>query len=130
MAFDPEDIPHPPSVWAFQVDEWHIWAGRTARDNDKLSVKVARNEDWWFHVRGTPGSHVVLFVRDGVEPPKHVVQRAAAIAAYHSKQRSGGLVAVSATRGKFVSKPRGAKPGTVQIRRESVIKVRPELPEG
>lgn len=129
MPFDPEDIPYPPAVWAFDIDGWHVWAGRTARDNDKLSVKVARNEDWWFHVRGTPGSHVVLFVRDGEEPPRDVVQRAAAIAAYHSKQRRGGMVAVSATRAKYVSKPRGAKPGTVQIRRESVIKVRPSLPE-
>ena len=130
MSFDPSEIQRPPAVWTFLLQGvWHVWAGRTAKDNDRLSLKVARNDDWWFHVRGMPGSHVVLFVRDGVEPPRDVVEAAASIAAWHSKQRQGGMVAVSATRAKFVSKPRGAVPGTVQIRRERVIKVRPRLPE-
>ncbi len=128
--FDPETIPHPPGVHKYVIDgEWHAWAGRTARDNDKLSIKVARNEDWWFHLRGAPGSHVVLFVRDGIEPPRSVVEAAAAIAAWHSKQRNGGTTSVTGTRAKFVSKPRGAKAGTVTIRRERVFKVRPAIPE-
>ncbi len=127
--FDPSNIPHPPGVHAYLIeDRWHVWAGRSARDNDKLSIKVARNDDWWFHLRGAPGSHVVLFVRDGDQPPKHVVAQAAAIAAYHSKQRGGGTVAITGTRARFVSKPRGAKPGTVSIRKERVFKVRPGLP--
>jgi predicted ribosome quality control (RQC) complex YloA/Tae2 family protein len=127
--FDPTfAIPHPPDVHAYQIDGWHIWAGRTARDNDKLSLKVARNDDWWFHVRGMPGSHVVLFVRDGVEPPKEIVDAAAAIAAYHSKQRDGGTVAVTGTRARNVRKPSGAPAGTVEIARERVFKVRPSIP--
>ena len=127
--FDPDEIPRPPDVWAYVIDEiWVAWAGRTARDNDRLSLKVARNDDWWFHVRGMPGSHVVLFVRDGVEPPRRVVEQAAAIAAYHSRQRGGGVVAVTGTRARFVSKRRGAKAGTVTIRRERVFKVRPGTP--
>lgn len=131
MSFDPSEIPHPPSVWAYTLPGgWHVWAGRTARDNDRLSTKVARNDDWWFHVRGTPGSHVVLFVRDGVEPDRDTVKAAAAVAAYHSRMRGGGNVAVSGTRARHVSKPRGAKAGLVTIRRESVFKVRPALPEG
>jgi len=128
VAFDPSEIPYPPSVWAYTVDGWHVWAGRTSKDNDRLSVKVARAKDWWFHVKGSPGSHVVLFVRDGVEPPKDVVQRAAAIAAWHSKQRSGGKVAVNFTRAQHVSKPRGAKPGLVTIRKERTLMVRPGIP--
>lgn len=130
MSFDPAEIRYPPNVWAYVLPGgWHVWAGRTARDNDKLSTKVARNDDWWFHVRGDPGSHVVLFVRDGVEPDNDTIKAAAAIAAWHSKQRKGGKVAVSATRARFVSKPRGAKAGLVSIRREIVLKVRPALPE-
>lgn len=121
----PFDLKNPPDVWEYDLDGWTAWAGKTARDNDRLSVKVARDDDWWFHVRGASGSHVVLFVRDGVEPPREIVQRAAAIAAWHSKQRGGGTVAVSATRARFVSKPRGVEAGTVEIRRESVIKVKP-----
>ena len=127
--FDPADIRRPPDVTAYELPGgWHVWAGRTAADNDRLTLKIARNDDWWFHIRGMPGSHVVLFVRDGVEPDRATVDAAAAIAAYHSKQRGGGAVAVSATRARFVSKPRGAPPGTVEIRRETVIKVRPGVP--
>ena len=127
--FHPSEIPHPPEVWAYELPGgWHIWAGRTARDNDRLSLKVARNDDWWFHLRGMPGSHVVLFVRDGEEPDRDIIKAAAAVAAWHSKQRSGGTVAVTGTRARYVSKPRGAPPGTVSIRREVVFKVKPELP--
>lgn len=128
MPFDPAEIPHPPAVWSYELDGWFVWAGKTARDNDKLSTRVARNEDWWFHLRGMPGSHVVLFVRDGTEPPKDIVKRAAAIAAYHSKQRGAGTVAVTATRARFVSKPRGAKAGLVSVRKEVVFKVKPAIP--
>ena len=128
MSFDPAEIQYPPAVWAYELDGWHVWAGKTARDNDKLSLRVARNEDWWFHLRGMPGSHVVLFVRDGVEPPRDIVKRAAAIAAYHSKQRGGGTVSVTATRARFVSKPRGAKAGLVSVRKEVVFKVKPAIP--
>ena len=129
MAWEPSEMRNPQAVWEYRLEDgWLVWAGRTARDNDRLSLRVARNDDWWFHVRGMPGSHVVLFVREGVEPPKARVQEAAAIAAYHSKQRGGGTVAVTATRARHVSKPRGAKDGTVSIRKERVIKVRPGLP--
>ena len=108
---------------------WTVIAGRTDADNDRLSLRIARPNDWWFHVRGMPGSHVILQAQSGREPSNAVLRQAAAVAAYHSKARSGGSVAVSATRARFVRKPRGAKPGTVQIRRETVFKVRPALPE-
>ncbi|MBW1988789.1 MAG: DUF814 domain-containing protein [Deltaproteobacteria bacterium] len=108
---------------------WKVLAGRTDADNDRLSIREARGNDWWFHVRGMPGSHVVLKAREGEEPPKDVLKQAAAIAAYHSKARRGGVTAVSCTRARFVSKPAGARPGTVSIKKETVIKVRPALPE-
>ncbi len=116
-------------MWAYEIDRWTVWAGKAAKDNDRLSIKVARGNDWWFHLKGMSSSHVVLFVRDGDEPPREVIEQAAAICAYHSKQRAGGIVAVSATRAKYVTKPRGAKAGTVQIKKESVLKVRPGIPE-
>ena len=61
----------------------------------------------------------------GTDPDRETLQRAAAIAAYHSKAREAGVVAVSGTRARDVRKPRGAKAGTVQIRHEQVFKVRP-----
>ncbi len=119
-----------PDVYRYELPGgWVVLAGKGDADNDRLSLKVARPNDWWFHVRGMPGSHVVLQVDELGEPDRDALKRAAAIAAYHSKARGGGTVAVSATRARYVTKPRGARPGTVEIRKETVIKVRPALPE-
>ena len=104
---------------------WQVLVGRTDVDNDSLSFRVARPEDWWFHLRGMPGSHVILQGPLGADPDRPTLQRVAAIAAYHSKPRDAGVVAVSGTRVRDVSKPRGAKAGTVHIRNEKVFKVRP-----
>src|SRR5215471_1046086 len=102
-----------------------VLVGRTDADNDYLSFRVAQPHDWWFHVRGMPGSHVILQGPPGADPDRETLHRAAAIAAYHSKARTAGVVAVSGTRARDVSKPRGAKAGTVLIRHERVFKVRP-----
>lgn len=109
--------------------EWIVLAGKSDEDNDRLSLKLARPNDWWFHVRGMPGSHVILRHKSEEEPDRRILKSAAAIAAYHSKARDGGLVPVSCTRAQYVTKPPHAKPGTVRIRKETVLKVRPCLPE-
>ena len=120
-----------PSIKAWEYElpgGFRVLAGKTDADNERLSLKIARANDYWFHVKGMPGSHVVLFVGDE-EPGKDTLEAAAAIAAYHSKARSGGTTPVSMTLAQHVSKPRGAKPGTVQIRKEKTLKVRPGIPE-
>jgi predicted ribosome quality control (RQC) complex YloA/Tae2 family protein len=111
-------------------DGWQVLVGRTDADNDFLSFRLARPEDWWFHVRGMPGSHVILQGPPGVDPDRATLTRAAAIAAYHSKARHAGVVPVSGTRARDVTKPRGAPAGTVQIRHERVFKVRPARGDG
>jgi predicted ribosome quality control (RQC) complex YloA/Tae2 family protein len=122
--------PPKPNVFRYELPGgWIVLAGRTDADNDLLSLKAASPRDWWFHVRGMPGSHVVLRAQPDREPGKEVLEAAAAIAAWHSKARAGGTVPVACTRAAYVSKPRGAKPGTVSIRKEKIIKVRPGLPE-
>ena len=104
---------------------WQVLAGRTAAANDYLSRRLARPNDLWFHIRGMPGSHVVLRVPEGATPDRATQERAAAIAASHSKARAAGTVAVSCTEARHVSKPPRAKPGTVTIRTETVLKVQP-----
>jgi predicted ribosome quality control (RQC) complex YloA/Tae2 family protein len=123
--------PQPVSVWTYTLPgDWTVMAGKTDADNDRLSLKTAGPNDWWFHVRGMPGSHVILRSKPGQDTDRKTLEMAAAVAAYHSKARNGGVVAVSCTRARFVTKPKGTKPGTVYIRKESVIKVRPALPSG
>ncbi len=123
----PERGPRAPAgILEYELpDGWRAVAGKTDAANDYVSIKLARARDRWFHVRGMPGGHVVLRVDEGREPDRATLERAAALAAFHSKARAGGVVAVSMTEGRHVSKPRGAKPGTVEIRKETVLKVRP-----
>jgi len=102
--------------------DWLVLAGRTDAANDHLSLQLAGPGDLWFHIRGMPGGHVVLRVPEGRVPDRATEELAAGIAAYHSKARSAGTVAVSCTEGRNVSKPRGSKPGTVTIRKERVLK--------
>lgn len=105
--------------------DWTVLAGKTDEANELLSLRLARDGDRWFHIRGMPGSHVILRVPDGATPDRATLELAAAIAAYHSKARGAGTVAVSCTEGRHVSKPKGARPGTVAIQKEKVLKVRP-----
>jgi predicted ribosome quality control (RQC) complex YloA/Tae2 family protein len=124
-----KEVPEP-DVWRYDLGGgWEALAGKTDADNDRLSLKRARANDLWFHVHGLPGSHVILQGPDGDRPDNSLIKIAAGIAAWHSKARNAGTVSVSCTEAKHVSKPRGAKPGTVSIRREKTIKVRPGLPE-
>ena len=121
--------PPEPRLWRYELPGgWTVLAGRTDADNDRLSLKIAKPNDWWFHVKGQPGSHVVLQVPSGEEPDKATVKAAAAVAAWHCKLRESKQVAVTGTRGRYVTKPRGAKAGTVQVRKEETFKVRPAIP--
>jgi len=118
-----------PDVYEYELPGgFQVLAGKTDADNDRLSIKVAAPNDYWFHVRGMPGSHVILRVA-AEEPSRDIIKQAAAVAAYHSKARTGGVVPVSCTRAKYVTKAGRDKPGTVHIRKETVLKVRPAVPE-
>jgi predicted ribosome quality control (RQC) complex YloA/Tae2 family protein len=108
--------------------DWVVLAGRTDADNDYLSVVAANPRDWWFHVRGLPGSHVILRAKPDQEPNRKTLKGAASIAGFHSKARAGGTVAVSVTLARYVTKPPGSRPGSVQIRKERVLMVKPALP--
>ena len=118
-----------PDVWKYALSEgWEALAGKTDADNDLLSLRTAQANDLWFHVHGLPGSHVILRGPEGAAADSATIKQAAAIAAWHSKARAAGIVPVSCTEAKNVSKPRGAKPGSVCIKREKTIKVRPAIP--
>ncbi|MCH7680585.1 DUF814 domain-containing protein [candidate division KSB1 bacterium] len=107
-----------------------ILVGQDDASNDYLTFRVAHANDVWFHVNGTPGSHVILRCGDTkVQPDKESLREAAALAAWFSKMRTGGKVAVSYCFVKQVGKPRGMRPGKVTIKNAKKLLVRPELLE-
>jgi len=93
-------------------DGFEIYVGKNNRQNDELTLKMAENGDIWFHTKGVPGSHVIVKTQ-GQAPPETTLAEAARIAAYFSKARESGNVAVDYCPRKNVKKPNGAKPGMV-----------------
>ena len=93
-------------------DGFPILVGRSNRQNDELTTKLAAKTDIWLHVQKIPGSHVIIET-DGRTPPDRTVTEAMQLAAYYSQARGGQNVPVDYTPVKFVKKPAGAKPGMV-----------------
>ncbi|MDY7092680.1 MAG: NFACT RNA binding domain-containing protein [Acidobacteriota bacterium] len=103
-----------------------ILVGRTAADNDILSLRLASPRDFWFHVAADSGSHVVVRNPDNLDRlPRETQQMAAGLAAGYSKARRGGRVPVHVTRCSEVSKPKGLPPGKVRLGRSSTVQVAP-----
>lgn len=93
-------------------DGFTILCGRNNKQNDRLSMKEARNHDIWLHTHNIPGSHVII-VTNGEAVPDRTVEEAAVIAATHSKAAESRQVPVDYTEIRNVHKPNGAKPGMV-----------------
>lgn len=110
----------------FLVNGYRILVGRSGRENELL-VREAHREDLWLHARGLPGAHV-LIKSAGRKVPEEVLERAARLAAYYSKGRTGTKVPVTYTEVKYLRKPRGARPGAVLVQHEEgTLFVPPEL---
>ncbi len=89
------------------------YVGRNNLQNDYLTTKLAKKSDWWFHVKGGHGSHVILVCEPGEDPVASDFTEAAQAAAYYSSLRDGENVAVDYTEVRNVKKPSGAVPGKV-----------------
>ncbi len=93
-------------------DGFHIYVGKNNYQNEELTFKVASGNDWWFHAKGIPGSHVIV-KSEGREVPDRLYEEAAALAAYYSKGREGDKVEVDYIQKKQIKKVTGAAPGFV-----------------
>jgi predicted ribosome quality control (RQC) complex YloA/Tae2 family protein len=111
----------------FECAGFRIYVGRNSENNDLLTLKFAKKDDLWLHAKGVSGSHVIIKHQQNRKTPEHVIQRAAELAAYFSKSKSSGLVAVMVTEKKNVRKPKGALAGQVRVDREDVILAEPKL---
>lgn len=107
------------------IDGFEVLVGKGDADNDALTFRVAEPRDFWLHVAGSPGSHVIVRnPEDLPELPRPVLEAAASLAAWHSRARgSRGKVAVHVCRVAEVSKPRGFPAGQVLLRRFRAVKV-------
>jgi predicted ribosome quality control (RQC) complex YloA/Tae2 family protein len=112
---------------SYDVEGFRVLVGKGAAANDTLTFAVAEPRDFWMHVAGCPGSHVVVGNPDDLaELPRPVLEAAAALAAFHSKARGArGKVEVHHCRVADVSKPRGFAPGEVRLRRWDAVRVYP-----
>lgn len=105
---------------------WIILVGKTAADNDLLSLKLAEPHDFWLHNAAGPGSHVVIRNPErSARPPRDTLRLAAALALKHSKAKAGGRGAVHWTTCDQVSKPRGFAPGKVALGRFETLMASP-----
>ncbi len=94
-------------------DGFHMYVGKNNYQNDELTFKFATGNDWWFHAKGMPGSHVVVKCEGADTLPDRTFEEAARLAAYYSRGRSQEKVEIDYIQKKHVKKPNGAKPGFV-----------------
>ena len=93
-------------------DGFHMYVGRNNYQNEELTFKLATGNDWWFHAKGIPGSHVIVKA-EGRELPDRAFEEAGALAAYYSKGRDNDKVEIDYIQKKFVKKVAGSAPGFV-----------------
>lgn len=106
-------------------DGFRALVGRSARDNDRITFRVARPDDLWLHARDLPGAHVI--VQGPADPPEGIVEAAARLAAYYSRGRGASRVPVVVTRRRHVRRMRGGHPGQVTYSSERTVLVSPTL---
>ena len=93
-------------------DGYHIYVGKNNLQNEELTFHFASGNDWWFHAKQAPGSHVIV-KSSGDELPDRTFEEAGRLAAYYSSMRGSDKVEIDYVQKKHVKKPNGAKPGFV-----------------
>ena len=93
-------------------DGYHIYVGKNNLQNEELTFHFASGNDWWFHAKGIPGSHVIVKT-NGEELPVRTFEEAGKLAAYYSKNRGSEKIEIDYIEKKHVKKPKGGKPGFV-----------------
>lgn len=107
---------------------FNIYVGKNNIQNDELTLKFAKNTDYWFHTKDIAGSHVILKT-DGKEPKEEDLIYAAKLCAYYSKAKDSSNVPVDYTYKKYVKKINGAKPGMVIYTNNKTLYVTPKKEE-
>ena len=101
-----------------------IWVGRSAAQNDALTLHVAKPHHLWLHAKGHSGAHVVVPLQKGASCPAELLVEASHLAAHFSKARDEGVVEIAYVSKRHVRKPRGSPPGLVVVTREKTLVLR------
>ncbi len=95
-------------------DGYEVFCGKNNLQNDYVTTKLADKNDYWFHVKNAPGSHVVMRCADNEDdPPSRSFTECAMIALFYSSEKEKPQAAVDYTKIRYVKKPSGSKPGFV-----------------
>jgi predicted ribosome quality control (RQC) complex YloA/Tae2 family protein len=106
------------------LDGLEIWVGKSDEGNDLLTTRLARGNDLFFHLEGSPGSHVILRTEGKADPPSESLLDAAELAVEFSKAKNATRASVHIAAVKDISKPSGAKPGLVYVHRGRTLQLR------
>ena len=92
-----------------------VYVGRNDKQNDRLTMGIARKGDIWFHAQKMPGAHVLLVTdgRDINDIDDETIVFAAKLAAKYSSAKLGGKTPVDYTYRQNIKKPPASRPGKV-----------------
>jgi len=107
-------------------DGFHIYVGKNNYQNEEITFSLADGNDWWFHAKGIPGSHVIVKT-EGRELPDQSFEEAGRLAAYYSKGRDAEKVEVDYIQKKSVKKTSGGRPGFVIYHTNFSMVCRPDI---
>ena len=93
-------------------DGYDMYVGKNNFQNEELTFSFASGNDWWFHAKKVPGSHVIV-KSQGEDMPDRVFEEAGKLAAFYSKNNGSEKVEVDYVEKKHVKKVKGQKPGFV-----------------
>ena len=107
-------------------DGYDIYVGKNNYQNDELTFKLATGNDWWFHAKGMPGSHVIVKANNE-ELPDRVFEEAGKLAGYYSKGRDSDKIEIDYLQKKNVKKPNGSAPGFVVYYTNYSLTIHPDI---
>lgn len=113
----------------FEFEGFPIWVGKSAQANDDMLRGYTKKDDIWLHARMVPGSHVLIKTSGLKSIPVSVLETAASLAAFYSKNKNESLAPVIHTEAKYVRKVKGSPAGSVMVEKEKVLMVTPKGPE-
>ena len=105
---------------------YDIFVGKNNFQNEELTFKVATRNDWWFHAKGIPGSHVIV-KSNNEELPDEVFEEAGRLAGFYSKGRESDKIEIDYLQKKNIKKPNGSAPGFVVYYTNYSLTIHPDI---